>query len=185
MHLTPRISYALITLAITQVQAADTIDSGNNGSQYAWSESSGWLNAEPEGDGGSGMQVKLMAVDGWLWFESIGWVSLSCVNTGSCQITNYGVGHDGSGILSGYAWSENAGWISFSCQNTASCGSEDFGVTFNPLDGNFGGYAWSENLGWISFACENTSSCGSVDFGVRTGLGLLSQTIFQDGFESP
>ena len=183
MGVAARISCGLIALAIAQVNAADTIDPGNDGSQYAWSASAGWFNAEPEGDGGSGMRVKLLTADGWLWSETVGWVSLSCVNTGSCQMTDYGVQHDGSGVLSGYAWSENAGWISFSCQNTGSCASVNFGVTFDPLSGDFRGHAWSENLGWINFACENSLSCGDVDFGLRTSLNLLSETIFFDGFE--
>lgn len=183
MRVAVRIWFGLITLAVVQVGAADSIDPGNDGSQYAWSESAGWVNAEPGGDGGSGMRVGQSTAGGWLWSETVGWISLSCVNTDSCQVADYGIQHDGLGALWGYAWSENAGWISFSCQNTGSCGNVDFGVTFDLINGRFLGHAWSENLGWISFDCENSLSCGNVDFGLRTSLDLLLEDIFVDGFE--
>ena len=53
----------------------------DNGAQFARSENSGWVNAEPDGDGGPGMHIAEDWVRGWLWSENIGWVSLSCANT--------------------------------------------------------------------------------------------------------
>jgi len=136
---------------------AENIDPNEDGSQYAYAENTGWWNFEPSQ--GDGAHVSETQLTGYVWAENIGWISLSCENTGSCGTVNYGVTNDGAGNLSGYAWSENAGWISFSCDNTASCGTVDYGVTID-FDGNFDGYAWGENIGWINFNSADLSGYG-------------------------
>ena len=55
-----RKSFAAITffsLLFSLQLAAETIDPAENGSQHVWSENTGWINAEPRGDGGPGMHV--------------------------------------------------------------------------------------------------------------------------------
>ncbi len=133
---------------------AETINPLNDGSRYAWSENTGWLNAEPSGNGGPGITVSGLKLTGYMWGENIGWVNLSCENRGTCGSAQYGVTNDGVGHLGGYAWSENAGWISFSCQNSpSSCASTgNYGVSIDPATGVFSGNAWGENIGWISFS---------------------------------
>jgi hypothetical protein len=140
--------------------AAETIDPTEDDSQYAYGENIGWLNAEPGGDGGNGIQVSDTELTGWMWGENVGWISLSCQNTGSCGTVSYGVSNDGCGDLSGYAWAENVGWINFS-PSTA-------GVDIDPQTGDFSGQAWGENIGWIAFNCSTTMSCGTVDYKVKT-----------------
>jgi hypothetical protein len=142
---------------------AENVDPDADGSQYAWAENVGWINAEPQGDGGSGVDVTDLALTGWMWGENIGWISLSCQNTSSCGTVDYGVGNDGDGKLTGFAWAENAGWISFSCETTSSCGTAAYGVTIDPFTGEFSGEAWAENLGWIRFA-----SSGANPFRMKT-----------------
>jgi hypothetical protein len=142
---------------------AENIDPDGDGSQYAWAENAGWINGEPGGDGGLGMQVDDFQVSGFLWGENIGWISLG---SGDAAGTDrlYGVGHDGAGVLSGFAWGENAGWVSFSCAGTGGCAQVAYGVTIDPATGNFSGQAWSENRGWISFASD-----GPHPYRMRTG----------------
>lgn len=152
----------VLAVATTGFVLAENIDPANDGSQYAWGENIGWLNAEPGGDGGTGIDVTDNALSGWLWGENTGWVSLSCANTASCGTTPYGITNDG-GTLAGFAWAENVGWISFSCANTASCGTASYGVTIDPLTGVFSGDAWGENVGWIRFF-----SSGPQPFQVQT-----------------
>ncbi len=144
--------------------ASDNIDPDDSGAQYAWSENTGWLNAEPGGDGGPGMFVEDDGVSGYLWSENTGWVSLSCLNNRTCLSRDYRVTNDGAGNLAGYAWSENVGWISFSCSNTNACSTKNYGVTIDPATGDFNGRAWSENTGWISFRNQS----GSISYGVET-----------------
>ena len=160
------VSVTVVTLTVSlgrQPVFAENIDPDDDDFQYAYGENVGWLNVEPEGDGGPGVQVKDTRLTGYIWAENIGWVSLSCENTSSCASVDYGVTNDGDGNLSGYAWAENVGWISFSCENTGSCGTVDYGVTIDPTTGLFSGKAWIENIGWMSFDFG-----GSTTFGVST-----------------
>jgi len=114
---------------------AENIDPGGDGSQYAWGENIGWLNAEPSGNGGPGLQVTDSALTGWIWGENIGWVSLSCQNTSSCSANSYGVTNDGKGNLSGFAWAENIGWISFQSARSDCCSTDETpGCTNSPCE---------------------------------------------------
>ena len=136
---------------------AENVDPQNNGSQYAYGENVGWINAEPSGDGGPGVTVSDTALSGYLWGENIGWINLNCSNNATCGTVSYGVTNDGNGNLSGYAWGENIGWISFSCNNNPStCATTgNYGVTIDVNTGDFHGYAWGENIGWISFSDDS------------------------------
>ncbi len=147
---------SLITSLSVVVALAENIDPANNGSQYAFGENVGWLNAEPLGNAGPGVQVGDSELSGWMWGENIGWISLSCQNTLSCAAVDYGVANDGSGVLSGFAHGENVGWINFA-PSTA-------GVFIDPATGDFSGRAWGENVGWITFA-----STGANPYQVRAG----------------
>ena len=138
------------------VAIAENIDPASDGSQYAWAENLGWINAEPSGNGGPGVQVSDFEVTGYMWGENAGWISLSCKNGSTCGTTTYGVINNGHGVLSGYAWSENAGWINFAPATA--------GVFIDVATGDFSGRAWGENVGWITFA-----SNGASPFKVRTG----------------
>jgi hypothetical protein len=140
----PRLIRLVIPILLAgSVAIAENIDPASDGSKYAWSENLGWLNAQPSGPGGPGVQVLDSGLTGWAWSENAGWISLSCTNR-SCAGGSYGVTNDGCGTLAGYAWSENAGWINF-----APTGA---GVAINPRTGSFSGRAWSENAGWMTFA---------------------------------
>lgn len=175
-----------VILALTTVSAwgQETIDPDGDGSQYAWSENTGWINAEPGGDGQFGIRIEIPHVTGWLWGENVGWISLSCATTASCGLVDYGVELLGTGAFTGWAWAENVGWISFSCENTGSCATADYGVFVDFATGELSGRAWSENVGWIGFSCADTASCGTVDWGVRTSTPIQGKVIFGDGFES-
>ena len=100
---------------------AENVDPASDGSQYAWGENTGWLNAEPQGDGAMGVQVTDTELTGWVWAGDHGWVSLSCQNTSSCGVNDYGVVNDGKGNLSGFAWGENIGWINFRTSGGSDC----------------------------------------------------------------
>ncbi|MDX2436472.1 MAG: hypothetical protein QNL88_05410 [Acidobacteriota bacterium] len=170
-------------MLVPNVVSAETIDPDNDDSQHAWTENTGWINAEPRGDGGPGMHIAAGWIKGWLWSENLGWISMSCDNTASCGTVDYQVQHERDGKVTGFAWSENAGWISFSCENTGSCSTVDYSVTIDLGTGELTGFAWSENVGWISLSCSNTASCATVDFGVDTVVPFPDH-LFVDGFES-
>ena len=127
---------SVILLLFCTAGFAENIDPGNSNSQYAWGENAGWMNLEPGGDGGPGVEVSDNTLTGSMWGENVGWISLNPPGGG--------VVNDRYGHLSGYAWGENTGWVNFA--------PTDGGVTIDPATGAFSGYAWGENTGWISFA---------------------------------
>ncbi len=118
---------------------------------------------------------------GWAWSENIGWISMNCVNTGTCGANNYGVNiNPGTGAMTGYAWSDNIGWISFNgtlntgtgaitgwaqaCAGTVN-GDCTGGFRTDGWDGqisltglsisgtSFSGFAWgSDVVGWADFS---------------------------------
>jgi hypothetical protein len=126
--------------------AAENIDPNDDGSQFAWGENVGWLNLEPGGDGGLGVEVGNNVLSGYIWGENIGWINLSP--------TEGGVFNDGNGNLFGHAWGENVGWINFDPTG---------GGVSSDACGDFNGTAWGENIGWISFRSD-----GVNPFYVRT-----------------
>ena len=157
MFVGQRLAIGLVMVGVgCTVASAENIDPQNDGSQYAYGENVGWLNAEPLGPGAWGVQVDDFELAGWMWGENIGWVSLSCQNTLSCATVAYGVANDGSGVLSGFAHAENVGWINFAPATG--------GVSIDPATGDFSGSAWGENIGWVTFA-----SSGANPYKVSSG----------------
>lgn len=122
------LTWWLVTLLLLCVQGAvavENVDPADDGSQYAWGEHIGWLNAEPQGDGAVGVTVGDTELTGWIWAGDHGWISLSCQNTSSCGTNDYGVTNDGRGNLSGFAWGEHLGWINFRTGDGSDCCSEN------------------------------------------------------------
>lgn len=142
-------------------------------SGYAWSENGGWLNFASD-DGG--VMVYDDYLSGYAWSENLGWISLNCINTNSCEVSDYKITNDKEGNLSGYAWGENIGWINFAPDNG--------GVKINS-NGEFSGYAWGENIGWISFNCQDLDVCQNSDFKVASTWLPLSvrEQNYQDSLE--
>lgn len=131
---------------------------------------------------------------GYAWSSNFGWISMNCLNTGTCAAVNYGVKIQNSGSgnplnLIGHAWSPNAGWISFEstnppdnyefnnfCQTPGSCDAvNNCTACFNPDDGNI--YGWAKVLsfgddGWISLG----TTTGSVPYQVSIDQNSASSS---------
>jgi len=167
----------IAAVAAAAAAFAENVDPGSVGSQYAWGENVGWINAEPAVSGGplaQGVTVSGAGVIGYMYGENIGWINMNCANNGTCGSTgNYGVTNDGLGNLGGYAWGENVGWISFSCNNNpGTCATAGaYGVHINLLTGEWTGDAWGENIGWINFDHSQTGSRVTTDDGDGVGAG--------------
>ena len=123
----------------------------NNWSAYgsAWGESTGWLTFSPNTS--SKVYIADDALSGYLYGENIGWVSLSCRNTDTCNSVSYGVSNDTEGNLSGYAWGENIGWVDFG----TSTGAYQVKIS---ATGTFSGYAYGENVGFVNFGVGLSSA---------------------------
>jgi len=99
---------------------------------------------------------------GYAWSPNIGWISMNCVNSGSCAASNYGVKTDvDSGNLSGFAWSPNMGWVSFNSQDVANCPEAPCSPNIDKVTG--------KSTGWFRFI-----SGGIPDAGGWSGFGRLS-----------
>ncbi len=130
--------------------AAENIDPAGDDHQYAWGSNVDWINLEPLGDGGPGVEVSDLKLVGWMWGSNDGWINMSCENTGVCGVSPFGVLNDGYGNLSGYAWGTNDGWINFA--PTTCAGDPACGVKISPVTGYFSGMAWGSNIGWMNFS---------------------------------
>lgn len=91
---------------------------------YAWSSNIGWiqfggLTGCPGGSCDARLDTSTNQLMGWARALSHGggwdgWISLNCVNTGTCDVSNYGV-QVGFNAMSNYAWgSDVVGWVDFS-----------------------------------------------------------------------
>lgn len=82
------------------------------------------------------------SLSGFAWSSTIGWVSMSCANFGTCGQSNYSVYATGpDGALAGYAWSPSVGWISFNPSDTAGCPSGECAPRLNRENGQVTGWA--------------------------------------------
>jgi hypothetical protein len=170
------VAAAMGALVAVAAAIAENVDPDVNGSQYAWGENVGWINAEPANSDTpipQGLMSGGLAVTGYMWGENIGWINMSCQNNGTCASTgNYGVTNDNLGNLAGYAWGENVGWISFSCANTNSCGTVNYGVDIDPATGEWTGFAWGENIGWINFS--HAQAANRIQTGDGDGIDAVN-----------
>jgi hypothetical protein len=150
---------AIIFATACSAAIGQNIDPYGDGSKYAYSENTGWVNFKPTY--GEGITVHGGKVSGYAWNENIGWINFSPANYG-------GVSYDTGWNLFGYAWAENAGWIWL---------NPTYGGVKIDADGNFSGWAWGENIGWIHFA-----SASPVSYKVRAcvvGLDDLANFVEQ------
>ena len=79
-------------------------------------------------------------LQGYIYSDGAGWISLNCVNTNSCDSVDYKVLKDNKGNLSGYGYSENDGWINF---------NPNYGGVTIASDGIASGWVYSEKGDWV------------------------------------
>lgn len=107
-------------------------------------------------------------LSGFAWSSNIGWISMNCTDTGSCQTSNYGVNVQPGGDLSGFAWSDNIGWVSFNASDVAGCPSGPCTPHLDQATGDVTG--WAKALagggpnagGWNGFI-----SLSGANYGVK------------------
>jgi hypothetical protein len=89
-------------------------------------------------------------VDGWMWSDNVGWISLSSDNMSNAPVP-YGITEQTSGDWAGYGWSDEVGWIRFD----TGCPSGSEGQCMAKMIGT--------NLqGWARFcAGSSNGQCGS------------------------
>ena len=79
-------------------------------------------------------------LQGYIYSDGTGWISLNCVNTNSCDLVNYKVLEDSNGSLSGYGYSQNSGWVNF---------NPNYGGVSIASGGTVSGWVYSEKGDWL------------------------------------
>ena len=134
----------LLALAslITTASAATTINDPN---KYAWGANLGWI--DWRGDVASGAVIGEFVCSGYLYSANCGWIHLGDgtpaggIHYSNTSGADFGVNHDGTGLLRGFAYGANIGWIHFEATGNPR---------FDGTTGRFSGYAWSANCGWVN-----------------------------------
>ena len=94
-------------------------------------------------------QANSQNLSGYVYSDTAGWISLSCVNTDSCNTVDYKVVNK-NGVISGFGYSQNNEWINF---------NPNFGGVNVSSDGSISGWAYSEKGDWINFnSAKNISA---------------------------
>ncbi|MCX6722025.1 MAG: hypothetical protein NTY04_02455 [Candidatus Staskawiczbacteria bacterium] len=78
---------------------------------------------------------------GYIYSEEVGWISLSCFNTASCDSIDYGVLKDSKGNLSGYGYSQNGEWINF---------NPNYGGSSIDSNSKISGWIFAQDTGWVN-----------------------------------
>lgn len=114
-------------------------DTSGDFSGYAWSDNIGWISFESSDVSGCPSGTCVANVDLTAGGEVIGWakalsasggwdgfISMNCINTGTCATSDYKVSYNATlGEFSGYAWGSSViGWLSFK--------GTSYGVITNP-----------------------------------------------------
>jgi hypothetical protein len=92
-------------------------------------------------------------ITGWLWSDTVGWISANCSNDSSCATVSYKLEVASDGTVSGYAWSEHIGWISANASDLSGCPSSPCSATLT--GGNL--------TGWFKALAGGTSQSGGWD----------------------
>lgn len=99
------------------------------------------------------------AITGYLWSDTIGWIDLSCSNSGTCVTRPFGLSvvSNSNGLITGYAWSDNVGWVSANTGDLSGCPVSpcEARITGNNVDG------------WLKVISANGSQSGGWDGFIR------------------
>jgi hypothetical protein len=79
-------------------------------------------------------------LQGYIYSDAAGWISLNCSNTNSCGSISYKVSEDAKGNLSGYGYSQNNQWIDF---------NPTYGGVSASADNSLSGWSYSDSGNWI------------------------------------
>lgn len=131
-------------LAAASAAAQTTINATNH---LAYGANIGWL--EIRGDETNGAVIGQSFCTGYVWSANCGWICLGHGPTNGWRYSNaasndWGVNHNGAGLLGGRAYGANIGWIVFE--------QTDGRPRIDLETGKMDGYAWGANVGWISLS---------------------------------
>ena len=133
----------LIAFGVSSACADTTINSVN---KYAYGANVGWVDAQ--GDRTNGVEIGRFYCTGYAYGANIGWIHFGAGPTNRCAYSNtarndFGVNHDGLGVLRGMAYGANIGWINFETNGNPR---------IDLSTGKMSGSVYGANIGWISLS---------------------------------
>lgn len=108
-------------------------------------------------------------ITGYLWSDTVGWISANCSNDSSCAVVDYNLEVGTDGTVSGYAWSEHIGWVSAESSDVSGCPSSPCTPTL--ISGNLTGWfralagGTAQSGGWDGFISLSGASYGVTESG--------------------
>jgi len=111
------------------------------------------------------------SITGYIWSDTIGWVSAHCSDLGVCGVANYGLSINNGGQISGYAWSENVGWISANSSELNGCPQAPCTARFNGGDLS----------GWMKAIAGSDAQSGGWDGFISLSGSNYGPTLEEDG----
>lgn len=102
-----------------------------------------------------------IAITGYLWSDTAGWIDLNCSNANSCGTNNFGLSIGDNNTISGYAWGDNIGWVSANSSDLSGCpsGTCAASISGGALSGWLKAVAADGN-GWDGFISLSGSGYG-------------------------
>ena len=118
-------------------------------------------------------------ITGYAWSDTVGWISLNCLNEGSCESVAYGLQwhfHSNAGeyrLIKGYAWSEHVGWLSAESDDLVGCpGGGDCKAYISNVTG--------KTRGWLRAIAHEDPQAGGWD-----GWVSLNGSTYQPMYSGP
>ena len=110
-------------------------------------------------------------LQGYVYSETSGWISLNCKNTNSCDSIGYRVLEDATGKLSGYGYSQNNEWINF---------NPNFGGVNINSNNELSGWAFSEKGDWVNFDNAKNISTNELQNEITSAKATINNNSLSD-----
>lgn len=139
------------TIAAAQSAPTTTINSVH---RFSHGANFGWM--DWHGRASEGAVVGEFVCSGFVYAANAGWIHLGDgtpadgIYYRNNAAGDFGVNHDGTGILHGFAYGANLGWLAFT--NRDATGAVFDGPKVDLATGRMSGWVWSANGGWITLA---------------------------------
>jgi len=110
-------------------------------------------------------------INGYIYSESVGWISLNCANTNSCSVVDYKAYEDSNGLISGYGFSQDGQWINL---------NPNYGGANVDSNNFISGWVYSEKAEWIKIESAQIFSADDL----RKESEVVKNIINKDGLSN-
>lgn len=116
--------------------------------------------------------ASLINLSGYIYSDSVGWISLNCSNTNSCSLIDYKASVNESGFLYGYGFSQTGEWVNL---------NPNYGGIAVDDNGYASGWAYSERSGWLNIYESKNISAIDLEKEFLSAKSVVLDDISSDG----